>query len=38
VVIAGASSDVPADVVDDGARVLRWPFPLTDVLALLEER
>ena len=37
-VIAGDSNDVPVDVVSQGARVLRWPFPLTDVLSLLEER
>ena len=37
-VIASDSNDVPVDVVSDGARVLRWPFPLTDVLSLLEER
>ena len=37
-VIAADAKDVPVDVVADGARVLTWPFSLTDVLLLLEPR
>lgn len=37
-VIAASSNDVPVAVVEDGARILKWPFPLTDVLSVLEER
>lgn len=36
-VIAGATTDVPTDILSDGARVLRWPFPLTDLLPRLPQ-